>query len=83
MACYACSRDPRNWKGPQSGCYKRHRGLTEAKKSKRDRCEEAQLEGWRIFELPGKRLASQADSAAANATDVVPGDAPRSRASSR
>eukprot|EP00959_Pyramimonas_sp_CCMP1952_P080891 1689879-Pyramimonas_sp.AAC.1 len=77
MVCDAWSRDPRNCEGPQSGCYKLRRGLSEAEKIKRDRCEEAQLKAGKS--LGYQRTSRGADSAAANASDASPGDAPRSR----
>eukprot|EP00959_Pyramimonas_sp_CCMP1952_P096785 2022993-Pyramimonas_sp.AAC.1 len=65
MACNAWSRDPRNCKGPQSGCYKQRGGLSEAEKIKRDKYEEAQLKAGKS--LGHQRTSREADSAAANA----------------
>eukprot|EP00959_Pyramimonas_sp_CCMP1952_P270083 5646071-Pyramimonas_sp.AAC.1 len=75
MVCCAWSRDPRNCKGPRSGCYKKRRGLTDAEKIKRDKCEEAQLRAGKT--LGCQRTSRQADSAAASAGHAVQGETPR------
>eukprot|EP00959_Pyramimonas_sp_CCMP1952_P468034 9492556-Pyramimonas_sp.AAC.1 len=81
MVCYPWSRDPRNCEGPQDGCYRQRRGLTDAEEIRRDKFEEAQLNAG--TSLGCQRTTRQADSAAADATEASPASAPRSRDSSK
>eukprot|EP00959_Pyramimonas_sp_CCMP1952_P238599 4985782-Pyramimonas_sp.AAC.1 len=81
MVCYARSRDLRNCKGTQDGCYRQRRGLTDAGKIRRDKFEEAQLKAGKS--LGYQRTTRQAVSATANATEASPASAPRSRGSSK
>eukprot|EP00959_Pyramimonas_sp_CCMP1952_P331612 6944083-Pyramimonas_sp.AAC.1 len=60
---------------------KQRRGLTDAENIKRDKFEEAQLKAGKS--LGYQRTARQADSAAANAAEAIPANAPRSRDSSK
>ena len=79
MVCYPYSRNPANCKGPKAGCYKNHRGLSDAEKLKRDKYEEARLAAGKS--LGYERTAAQAQAAAANV--AANSSRPRSTSSER
>ena len=64
MVCFAFSRDAANCKGPEDGCYKQHRRLTDAEKLKRDQVEQSRVKAGKPIGYP--RSADQASAAAAN-----------------
>eukprot|EP00959_Pyramimonas_sp_CCMP1952_P217652 4552147-Pyramimonas_sp.AAC.1 len=70
-----------NCNGPRGGLSRQRRGLADAEKIRRDNFEEAQLKAGKS--LGYQRTTRQADSAAANATEASPADAPRSVGSSK